>query len=105
LVLALAEQVAGIDAEPPIVVDTSGRPGDRDGVDPIDRAETEVEARVGGRLVAGRGVVGDEQVDSTIVVEVGGDHPQAAAITVDVTIGGLQTKSNRVSAIGGRNPG
>ena len=31
----------------------------------------------------GRGVVGDEQVDPAVVVEVGGDHPEAAAVAVD----------------------
>ena len=28
-------------------------------------------------------VVGDEQVDATVVVEVRGDHPEAAAVAVD----------------------
>ena len=31
----------------------------------------------------GRGVVGDEQVDPAVVVEVGGDHAEAAAVAVD----------------------
>ena len=31
----------------------------------------------------GRGVVGDEQVEPAVVVKVGGDHPEAAAVAVD----------------------
>ena len=42
---------------------------------PADVAEQEV----------GRGVVGDEKVHPAIVVEVGGDHPEAAAVAVDDT--------------------
>src|SRR5438552_750076 len=52
LILALAQQVAGIGPELAIADDASRWPGDLDGLDSIGLAEAEVDARVGGRLVA-----------------------------------------------------
>ena len=52
LAIAFAEEVTSIRRQVPVLIDLSGRPGHLDDLDAIHLSQSEMEPRVGGRLVA-----------------------------------------------------